>query len=199
MATIRSPDVGELDQRISLLAFRPLRRCGCCRDSEGWEWTEYRKIWAKAAPTGGFAAYTGSGVRGRETEFILRRQSVTLHDAIMWNGKFYLPTAIVPLGRGYLTVKAALVTLRPCKGEERETGRQIRFDAVCVEKLQEHEQQGPMARNTVRLALVTPAEVKLRLGSLVTVGDDPAPWWVKVCHELEEDRHETEIERIVEP
>ena len=211
MEIIRGPDAGELDQRVRLLAFRSLRccggrtlcapmenKCGACA-GEGWKWSEYRKAWARVTPTGAFTLYADSGVSGQEAEFILRRQGFTLRNAIRWRGLFYLPISLTPVGRGHLAVKAVQVRPRRCKGEERGTGREIRFDAVCGEKLQEHQLQGPMARNTVRLALVTPAEVALQPGSLVTVGDDPAPWWVKICHEPERERRETEIERIVEP
>ncbi len=65
MEIIRGPDAGELDQRVSLLAFRSLRccggrtlcapmenKCGACA-GEGWKWSEYRKAWARVTPTGG--------------------------------------------------------------------------------------------------------------------------------------------------
>lgn len=226
--TEKIPDAGELDQKVRLLTVRALECCeGCraglepaptdesgasgkphptegCRGCEGapekgWEWREYRKAWAKVTHTNGLAIFANSGVGGREAEFILRRQSFTLADAILWKDQFCLPTSITPLGPGHIVVKAALVTPRTCKGIERETGIEIQFPGVVTEKYQRHEQLEPMAQNAVKLVLVTPTVVKLKLGSLVTVGEDKAPWWVKIAHEMDPDKHEYEIERIVEP
>lgn len=218
----RIPDAGELDQKVRLLTIQAVDPCESCerealcareagessepvcgRPAEelpaGWEWKEYRKAWAKATYTNGIAIYANSGVGGREAEFVLRRQGFTLADAILWREQFCMPTSITPLGPGHMKVKAALVTPRTCRGIERETGREIQFPAVVTEKYQGHEQMDPMAQNAVRLVLVTPTVVKLKLGSLVTVGEDKAPWWVKIAHEMDPDKHEYEIERTVEP
>ena len=218
----RIPDAGELDQKVRLLTIRAVDPCESCEREElcareagespaaicgrpveelpaGWEWKEYRKAWAKVTCANGLAIYANSGVGGREAEFILRRQSFTLADAISWKDQFCLPTSITTLGPGHLKVKVALVTPRICQGTERETQRKIQFPAVVTEKYQGHEQLEPMAQNAVRLVLVTPSVVKLKLGSLVTVGEDKAPWWVKIAHEMDPDKHEYEIDRTVEP
>ena len=226
--TEKIPDAGELNQKVRLLTVRALECCEGCRaglepapteeggasgkprpterccgcegvPEKGWEWREYRKAWAKVVPTEGFAIFANSGVGGREAEFILRRQNFTLAEAILWKDQFCLPTSITSMGPGHIVVKAALVTPRTCKGIERETGMDIRFPGVVTERYQGHEQMNPMAQNAVRLVLVTPKVVRLKLGSLVTVGGDKSPWWVKVCHDLQEYKHEVEIERIIEP
>ncbi len=218
--TERIPDAGELNQKVRLMAVKALEHCRCCSGLamhipaegeddvtepfepdvvKGWEWREYCKSWAKVTPTEGFAIYANSGVGGREAEFILRRQSFTLADAIQWKDQFCLPTSVTPLGPGHLKVKAALVTPRTCQGTERETEREIRFPAVVTERYQGHEQMEPMARNAVRLVLVTPKAVKLKLGSLVTLGENQNSFWVKVAHEMDPYKQEYEIEGTVEP
>lgn len=217
--TERIPDAGELNQKVRLLSIREVSPCehceqkdlcaqapvdgDCpCRDGDTpvtWTWKEYRKAWAKVTQTERMAIYANSGVGSREAELVLRRQSFTLVDAILWKEQFCLPTSITPLGPGHLLVRAALVPLRTCKGVDRETGRGLEFPAVVTERYQGHQQLEPMAQNAVRLVLVTPKCIKLQLGSLVTVGEDPDPWWVKIVHEVDEYKHEAEIERTVEP
>lgn len=205
MAAPTIPNAGELNQMVRLLSLRPISGGTCCHPGEaeqppqGWEWVECRKAWAKVTPTNGLAIYANSGVGGREAEFILRRQRFDLNNAILWRDQFCLPTSVSPLGPGHLVVKAALVSKRTCSGVERGTGRTIQFPAVATEKYMGHQQLEPMAQNAVRLVLVTPTAVELALGSLVTVGDDPAPYWVKIPHEMDPYKHEYEIERTVEP
>lgn len=208
MATM-IPDAGELNQKVRLMSLTEIPRrddqCHCAGGGDpqaaltGWTWSEYRKAWAKVTPTDGLAIYANSGVGGREAEFVLRRQRLNLGDAILWRDQFCFPVSIAPLGPGHLKVKAALVTPRICRGIERDSGREIQFPAVITEKYMGHAQAEPMAQNAVQLVLVTPSAVKLALGSLVTVGEDPEPFWVKIPHEMDPYKHEYEVERTVEP
>lgn len=195
------PDAGELRDKVRLLDFR---KGGCpCAGADGpktestWDWVEYKKAWAKATPTGRMAIFSNSGVGSHEVEFILRRQRFSLGNAIEWKGRFCLPTSVEPLGPGHLLVKAAQVRLLPCKGVDRDTEREVKFPAVVTEKYMGHVQDEPMAQNTVRLVLVVPKSIRLKLGSLVELPD--APYWVKIPHELDPDKNEIEIERVVEP
>lgn len=192
------PDAGELRERVKLLHIRPrIERPGL--EEPGWSWTEYQRAWAKVEYTNAMAIYATSGVGGREAAFVLRRQRLELDNAILWKGQFCLPTRVTPLGRGHLSVKAALVTPKGCRGVERGSGRAIQFPAVVTEKYLGHSQNEPMAQNEVRLVLVTPKEVALAPGCLVSVGEDDAPYWVKIPHEMDPYKHEYEIGRVAEP
>jgi len=199
------PDAGELRDKVRLLEFcSPCPKTCPCGANEtepegpiSWEWVQYRRAWAKATPTARMAIFATTGVGSHEVEFILRRQRFGLGNAIEWKGKFCFPTSVEPLGLGHLLVKAAQVRPLPCKGVERNTEREIKFPAVVTEKYMGHVQDEPMAQNAVRLVLVVPKPIQLKLGSLVELPD--APYWVKTPHELDPDKTEYEVERTVEP
>lgn len=188
------PDAGELSQKIRVLA--------CVPEDESrrrWCWREVRKAWADAQFTNGLALFSNSGVAGREVTFIIRRQRVSLRGAILWRERFCLPTSIAELGAGHLTVKAAVVPLRQCvSGLEGPEEERVYFPGVLAEKYTGHRQLEPMAQNLLRLVLVTPKDITLAPGSLVEVGD-PAPYEVQAVHELDPDKNEYEIVRMVEP
>ncbi len=187
-----APDAGELREHIRVM------ECAPVPGEDAFAWREVRKAWAKAESTGRLAIFANTGVGSRETVFTLRRQRFTLKNAILWRGGFYLPTAVSPLGLGHLSVKTAQAEPGECRGEERDTGRTIRFPGVAVEKFMGHEQAEPMAENAVGLVLVVPKLIRLALGSLVLLPDG-AEYWVKVLHELDPDKTELELERTVEP
>lgn len=227
MAATRIPDAGELREHLRLLEFRPVGGCPAVGDEGAlrmgraprgqcscpcspateaptrWEWGERRKAWAKATPTARMAIFSNRGVGSREVEFILRKPSwpFGVETAILWDRQFCLPTAVTPLGAGHLKVTAAMVTPVECRGQARtgEETTEILFPAVVAERYMGHTQAEPMVQNYVELVLVTPKRIRLALGSLVHVGDDPAPYWVKIPHELDPWKNEYEIGRTVEP
>lgn len=209
MPATKAPDAGELRENVEVLnctppgceasCEAPCEICHLAMSSPQWAWRTVRQAYAKAEITNRLAIFANSGVAGRETTFTIRRQGITLRNAIRWKGGHYFITSVEPLGSAHLTVRAALVQFRPvCKGVEAGTKREITFPGVVAERYMGHTQEEPMAQNTIRLTLVTPKAIVLKLGSIVDVGD-PAPYWVKVPHELDPDKNEYEIERIVEP
>lgn len=188
--TIR--DAGELREKVRVLACVPVNQ-----EATDWKWQEVRKAYAKAESTRRMAIFANTGVGTREVVFTLRRQHLRLGDVICWKDRYHFITSAAPLGVGYLTVTTAEVEICPCKGVERNTEREIKFPAVVTEKFMGHSQEEPMAQNAVRLVLVVPKPIRLKLGSLVELPD--APYWVKVPHELDPDKTEYEVERTVEP
>lgn len=126
------------------------------------------------------------------TELVLRRQELTLLDAIRWRGQHLFLTGIAPRGRNHLTAAAALVEVRACRDPE--SG--LAFPGVVTEKYLGHQQEEPMAVNTMRHILITHPEIVLRPGHLVDV--DGKPWRILLAHRLDPRKTEYEIEREVE-
>ena len=126
------------------------------------------------------------------TELVLRRQELTLLDAIRWRGQHLFLTGIAPRGRNHLTAAAALVEVRACRDPE--SG--LAFPGVVTEKYLGHQQEEPMAVNTMRHILITHPEIVLRPGHLVDV--DGKPWRILLAHRLDPRKTEYEIEREVD-
>lgn len=210
MPAMKAPDAGELRERVSIAVCVPsgcpdpcgysCDRCEHADQTDRWEWRLVRRAYAKAEISNRLAIFSNTGVAGRETTFTLRRQGLTLRNAIFWRDEFYFLTSVEPLGPAHLTVRSAKVRLRyQCRGVQAGTGLEITFPAVAAERYQGHRQEEPMAQNEVSLVLVTPKAIALKLGSLVDLGDGQPPFWVKVAHLLDGDKNEYEITRTIEP
>lgn len=179
-------NAGELDTRLEVLQLTE-------KAPRQWEWTAVRRPWGKVAlDTKQRNLFSASGLGARGAAILLRWQPLTLHHALKWGEQHLLITAIVPQGRGYLEVSAALVELTQC--EDRYTGTS--FPAVVTEKYHRHDQLEPQAVNVVQHVLVTPKAVELIPGRLVEVGG--ASWPIQTAQLLDPYKNEYVIERTVD-
>ena len=186
--TDRAVEVGRLNDRVDVLAFRD------CHEPDmppAWEWERVRRTWAGAELMTRPNIYSVHGLGAAGVTFTLRCQSLDLDNALRWRGQHCLITAIRPLGQLYLTVEAALVVLSQC--ENPKTGET--FPAVMTEKYVRHEQLEPMATNEHRRVLVAPKAVTLSPGPLVVV--DGGEWPIVTPYELDPHKNEYELERVV--
>ena len=186
--TDRAVEVGRLNDRVDVLAFRDWHEPDM---PAAWEWERVRRTWAGAELMTRPNVYSVHGLGAAGVTFTLRRQSLDLDNALRWRGQHCLITAIRPLGRLYLTVEAALVVLSQC--ENPKTGET--FPAVLTEKYVRHEQLEPMATNEQRRVLVAPKAVTLSPGPLVVV--DGVEWPIVTPYELDPHKNEYELERVV--
>lgn len=155
-----------------------------------WEWVPTRRAWASIELRSRTNLFSKVGVGARDAAIVVRRQRLTLHHALSWNGTHFFLTSIVSMGRNHLDVGAAVVTPTRCISEG------VTFPGVLTEKYAGHTQEEPMSVNTLRLVLVVPKAITLRPGCLVEFRG--ANWEVLVPHELDEYKNEYEIGRTVD-
>lgn len=156
-----------------------------------WQWVPSRKAWAQVEQTARTNLFSRVGVGARDAAVVLRRQPLTLHQALSLKGKHLFLTAITDRGRMHLDVKAALVDLVECQADPVEDGPH--FPGVLTEKYIKHEQLEPLAVNTTAFVLVTPKVIDLEEGRLVEVAG--VPYEVQTAHRLDRYKNEFEIVR----
>lgn len=181
---IEHVDAGKLSERIELLRL--------VKGENEYRWELLRRSWASVELQQRRNNFSAHGIGAAGAELVLRRQELTLLDAIRWRGQHLFLTGIAPRGRNHLTVAAALVEVRACRDPE--SG--LAFPGVVTEKYLGHQQEEPMAVNTMRHILITHPEIVLRPGHLVDV--DGKPWRILLAHRLDPRKTEYEIEREVE-
>lgn len=180
---------GKLDQPLEVLELRETA-------AGVWEWVALRRAWAQVEQTAKTNLFSKVGVGARDAAIVLRRQSITLHNALRWRGQHLFLTSITQRDRNHLDVAAALVTADTVRLREDETTQAMTFPGILTEKYARHEQEWPMSANELGLVLVTPKSITLRPGSLVEVRG--AAWEVLVAHELDRYKNEYEIGRRVD-
>lgn len=181
---IEHVDAGKLSERIELLRL--------VKGENEYRWELLRRSWASVELQQRRNNFSAHGIGAAGAELVLRRQELTLLDAIRWRGQHLFLTGIAPRGRNHLTAAAALVEVRACRDPE--SG--LAFPGVVTEKYLGHQQEEPMAVNTMRHILITHPEIVLRPGHLVDV--DGKPWRILLAHRLDPRKTEYEIEREVE-
>ena len=187
---------GRLDRLVRVLELR--------QTPEGWAWAERRKAWAMVEGESGRSLFSSIGLGARAYKLTLRRQGLTLHNAILWEGRHLFLTQIDPLGRGHLEVRSAAVQVTQCVAGPGHPAQGKQFPGVVTEKYIRHEQGEPYATNAVCYVLVTPKAVELTPGYLVRASvpvalplppDGLEEYHVLTAHTLDEYKNEYEIMR----
>lgn len=180
---------GRLDQPLEVLELR--------ETSSGlWEWVKLRRAWGEVEQTAKTNLFSKVGVGARDAAIVIRKQDLTLHQALRWKGQHLFLTSITKLDRMHLSVQAALVDVEAVtlQGEPDTAG--MAFPGVLTEQYARHRQEWPMSVNQLALVLVTPKAVALEPGSLVKARG--ALWEVLVPHELDQYKNEYEIGQTVD-
>lgn len=180
-------DAGRLSERLEVLELRET-------ESGTWAWEAVRKTWGQVELDTGQKKnlFSSVGIGARNASLVLRRQELTLHNALRWKGQHLFLTAIIPRGRGHLDITAAAVDILPCQADMHQGGG-IKFPGVLTEKYLKHEQLEPYAVNLLTYVLVTPKPIVLRRGGLVSV--DGINYEVQTAHNLDLYKNEYEIFR----
>jgi len=184
-------DAGRLDQRLEVLELRET-------EPGVWTWETARKTWGQVELDAGQrkSLFSSVGIGARNASLVLRRQGLTLHNALGWKGQHLFLTAILPRGRGHLDVSAAVVTVDTVHLVSDDGDQGMTFPGVLTEKYLAHRQEWPMSVNDLELVLVVPKAIRLRPGRLVECRG--TAWEVLVPHELDEFKNEYEIGRRAE-
>ena len=115
-------DAGKLDKPAQVLELK--------ETSAGvWEWTPIRRAWASITFQPKTNLFSKVGIGARDAAVVVRRQSLTLHNALRWGDIHLFLTAIVPMGRNHLDVDAAVVEVAQCQADMDEGGG-VKFPGV---------------------------------------------------------------------
>lgn len=179
-------DAGGMRDRMEVL--------GLVQDRDGnWAWSPVRRTWGKVTLSVLKNLFSTVGIGARDASILVRRQELTLHNALRWNGTHLFLSSILPFGRNHLELRAALVTPVECRKDADKTPTGCVFPGVLTEKYVGHEQMDPLAVVTGDYVLVTPKPITLAPGSWVIC--DGRYYRVLVPHELDEYKNEYEIRR----
>ena len=195
-----SIDAGKLNQPVEILTIQE-------SPAGTWSWQSTRPARAQVELSTRSNLFSQAGIGARGAELVLRRQALTLHQAILWGEQHLFLTAILPEGRLHLRVQAALVAPVECLATRTEdtvgeAGRpttaetmRVTFPGVLTEKYARYEREETHAENATSHVLVVPKEIQLKAGDLVTVQEGPAQdvYNVQICHVLDPYKNEYEI------
>lgn len=175
------------------------------QQGDTYEWQKSSQIWTKAEPQSKINLFSKVGIGQKSIRFTMRKQNLTLHDAIRWQRKHCFLTDIREIDRMYLEVTAALIDPAPCIAFHTnhalndlnrpafEDTRIAEFPGFLTEKYLGFEQKEIQAEIETTYVLVTPKAVTLQPGDLVQVGEDF--YTVKIIHNLDGYKNEYEIHR----
>lgn len=177
---------GRLDQPLEVLELRET-------SAGAWEWVAVRRAWGQVEQTAKTNLFSKVGVGARDTAIVLRRQRLTLHNALRWKGQHLFLTSITRRDRNHLDVAAALVDLVECRADADEGEDGTRFPGVLTEKYAKWDQPEPYSVNQLTYVLVTPKGIVLQRGGLVAVAG--VNYEVQAAHTLDPYKNEYEIVR----
>lgn len=190
---------GELRERVTILTLTEKP------DGSGWMWQEGKTTWARVIKTGKRSLFSSVGTSREEWAVAMRRQPLTLFQALRWRGKFLFLSDFTYPTRGHIEASTAMVepvicSVRRTKVEKNElnnpslaTETDMDFPACLTERYERFSQGDTYAKTTRAYIAVCPKAISLRTGEVVTVGGDK--FRVQVGYELSEYKNEYEIVR----
>lgn len=169
-------------------------------------WQDVLSLFGEKEERHGLAIFSShSTARYSSSRFLVRSEGlVTLSMRLVEGQSSFLLTAITEKGQDFLELSAVQLPFASCSvsrmvewaGDHKKSCRELRevlrFPGVLAEKYQRFEQGDPMAITQSGKILITPKEIVLAVGDLVTVGSY-GTFSVQVCHILDETRNEYEI------
>ena len=176
---------GDLRERVSVLKLEQTER--------GYIWQVDHRVWANVQPDSGTNLFSKAGTGAPGVTMVLRLREIQKGAMLLWRGQYVYVTDVQPMGRGHLQLRGAVVTVSQCAANVHKDSTGIQFPAVLTEKYVRHEQLDPYAVNVLTYVLVTPPEIKLTRGGLVTV--DGENYEVLLAHVLDTSKVEYEIMR----
>lgn len=190
-----------MTERLTILALE--------QEGDAWGWLPCHETWGNVALKSSRNIFSPIAKGAPTVEISLRPQPLTRRNVLFWNEKFLLVTAIDRTGeRHSLKVTAAVLNPVNCmltrnRYKRNELNRLVpdgvtvfRFPCWLTEKYAGYEQKDPQALVNMTFVLLTPKEIELNSGELVTIGEKT--YVVAVPHLLDEDKNEYEIYRTEE-
>lgn len=184
-------DAARLDKRVEILQIT--------QTSDGLAWTPLHKAWAKveAGKSTQRNRFSALGVMAESVVFTLRRQALSLHHAIIWEGQHCFLTHIKREG-AYLTVQAAVAKAVVCTVEQPKDGQPAVFPACITEKYVKWDRDEPMSTNEITQVLVLPKAAVLLPGQLVDIPELGRVYEVRTVQTLDCYKNEVEIVKKID-
>ena len=190
---------GEMRERVTILTLtEKAGKTGC-------EWTETKTTWAKVEKTGKRSLFSTVGAGREEWRVTMRKQPLTLHQALRWRGHFLFLSDLTCPDRGHMEASTAMIEpvigkLHRTKVEKNDlnnpslTTEQVLSFPVCLtEKYVGFTQGDTHDTTTLTYVAICPKAVQLHAGEIVTLGGEK--FRVQIGHELSEYKNEYEITR----
>lgn len=188
---------GELNERVQILTLKT--------EAGTMHWEVFKNIWAKVEITGKTNYFSKVGIGVLSVKFTMRRQSLSLYDALCFRGRHYFITGITPISNLHMEVETAKIepvsciqfsnktTLDQLNRPVDEQKPVLTFPGMLVEKYLRSNTETGHDEGELTLVLVTPKQVQVDAGKLIDV--QGKPYKVAVCHMLDEYKNEYEIIR----
>ena len=186
---------GVLNERVEILSL----------ESTGKTLSYYvsKNIWAKAELLNKTNYFSKVGMGVKSAKFTIRRQEISLHNALKYRGNHYFITSITPVLKMYLEVEAAMIEPDVCIKTSEETKldslnrprlqqkTEYSFPGFITEKYLRYTEEKGHGENEISFVVVTPKEVVMDTGKLVKIKEN----YYKVinCHLLDEYKNEYEV------
>lgn len=193
---------GDLRERVTILTLAELP------DGAGCAWQPIKTTWAKVEQTGKRSLFSTVGVGRAEWRVSLRRQPLTLHQALRWQGHFLFLADLALPDRGHIEVSAVQVEPVQCTVRRTRvvknalnnptlaTDLLYSFPVCLTERYERFAAGDTHDTRTQTLVAICPKAVTLAAGEIVTIGE--ARYRVQVGYELSEYKNEYEIMREVD-
>lgn len=188
---------------------RPVSVLQLTQEDTKYDWTPRKETWAKVERKAIKNIFSQVGIGADTAIFTIRKQQLSLHNALIWNGEHYFLTDIAEVDGMYYVVTTARVYLKICAVTHITTEKNelknpvavktetITFPAVLTEKYAGFEQREPQAITETTYVLVTPKAIDLQISDIVDV--EGKKYTVQVAHTLDEYKNEYEVYRKGEP
>ena len=193
-------DPGKLKDRVQILHLE--------QSENELRWNVFKNTWAQVEYTSKTNYFSKVGIGVLSVKFTMRRQVLSLHDALCFRGRHYFITGITPVSNLHMEVETAKIEPIPCILYDNETELDslnrpttqkknlLTFPGCLVEKYMGYTAEKSHGESEISFVLVTPKQVSLDytdVGKLVEIGGKP--YHVLICHELDEYKNEYEVTR----
>jgi hypothetical protein len=194
-------DPGEMNEQVTILGLQKV--------DSAYSWADQAQIWAKAEAEATKNLFSEVGNGAKSVKFTVWKQGFTLHNAFRWRGNFCFLTDITEIDHVYYEVTAAMIEPKTCvklqgdglqddfhRPDESEPKPVLTFPGCLVEKYQGFQKLNPQSQVAVTFVLVTPKEIALASGDLLSIDD--LTYGVQIVHDLDAYKNEYEIGRVGE-
>ena len=175
-------NLGELNEKIEILIFS-------LADST-YQWSTSASIWAKVEQLNDNKLFLNRRSGAKSIKFTIRKCSISLNNAILWNEKHCILTDIVEIDRMYYEITAIMVEPKTCTVTRTNVSLgslnrpvtsetfELTFPGHLIETYSRKSQEKPMSFIEMRYILKVPEVIELKAGEIVEIENNSYEVWV---------------------